>query len=270
MTTFSDTSMVEETPCLVEIIKDTVYIETQLLVTNYTNTSIISQGELCDSVFTNIDFVSNGIPEPIQILYDTIYPIRYDTITIFEYVTSIVVNDTSIVFEAIDSSYFSVLDTITDNNMTIQVIDSFLIEDIFNRQLISIFEIDQYNATTCQATVLYDSLTNTTFDLIQYSGLDTTFISQSEIIITSNNNYLDHSIRVFPNPSNGKIRIATNDNMQINSITVHNSMGLLVYEALNFNSPTFDLNIVEAGYYYFSIQTNQGLVNKPIIIIDNP
>jgi|TARA_B110000240_G_scaffold180918_1_gene212352 polyhydroxybutyrate depolymerase len=74
---------------------------------------------------------------------------------------------------------------------------------------------------------------------------------------------LNNSIRVFPNPTNNRINIETNNPLELKEIILYNTLG----ENLNIKSTNrlIDLTNLNIGVYLLSIKTSKGTITKKIV-----
>jgi acid phosphatase type 7 len=81
-----------------------------------------------------------------------------------------------------------------------------------------------------------------------------------------NNNELQNSITIIPNPTQGFIRVKTSDDNRINYIEVKNNQGqsLIIKEA-NSNIADLDLSGYRTGNYLLIVHTKNGIVTKQIV-----
>jgi polyhydroxybutyrate depolymerase len=79
----------------------------------------------------------------------------------------------------------------------------------------------------------------------------------------SNFDYLENTIRVFPNPTNNRINIETNNPLELKEIILYNTLG----ENLNIKSTNrlIDLTNLNIGVYLLSIKTSKGTITKKIV-----
>ena len=78
-----------------------------------------------------------------------------------------------------------------------------------------------------------------------------------------NNNH----IRVYPNPSNGKILIQNLSNFTIEKIIVRNILGDTILLSNNINLPySLDLSNLENGIYFIEINSSKGKRIEKVIL----
>lgn len=72
-------------------------------------------------------------------------------------------------------------------------------------------------------------------------------------------------ITVYPNPTNGQIKIEVED---LKHITISNILGQTIYEG-NANGDTFEYNFGkhDSGLYLIKIETANGMVAKKISVV---
>jgi Flp pilus assembly pilin Flp len=81
--------------------------------------------------------------------------------------------------------------------------------------------------------------------------------------ILSSDSFVQSNFILYPNPSNGIINIALENNLQLEKVSVYNQLGQLV--------KTAETNIINTkelaqGTYYIEVVTNQGKATKKIIV----
>ncbi len=77
------------------------------------------------------------------------------------------------------------------------------------------------------------------------------------------------SIKVYPNPNNGKFFLAFNGNLKsVISLKIYNITGNTIYETdiLNGKYTLIDIRNQSKGTYIIKLITNQGIINKKLII----
>ena len=79
--------------------------------------------------------------------------------------------------------------------------------------------------------------------------------------------HTDHtSFDVFPNPSNGKITVATNSDLLIKHLRIINSVGIVLYQT-SFASKELMLDLtIPSGLYFVELYSNGNRHCKKIII----
>jgi hypothetical protein len=84
---------------------------------------------------------------------------------------------------------------------------------------------------------------------------DCTAISEGESIVTS----------VYPNPTNGKVRIEAEN---IQNISVFNSLGAKIFEApMNGNAFEYDFSHQATGAYFIKVETAKGVETKRVTVL---
>ena len=86
--------------------------------------------------------------------------------------------------------------------------------------------------------------------------------------IVGNNNLLNNNqIRIYPNPSNGKILIQNLSNITIEKILVRNVLGDIILLSNNINLPfSLDLSNVENGIYFIEVTSSKGKRIEKVIL----
>jgi len=76
----------------------------------------------------------------------------------------------------------------------------------------------------------------------------------------------DNQISIYPNPTNQKIHITSS--VDILNVSVHNHLGIQItaYASMNAQSLSMDLGEQPNGIYWVTLQTEFGMVYKPIVL----
>jgi hypothetical protein len=123
---------------------------------------------------------------------------------------------------------------------------------------------DPATAGTGTITITYsytdaNNCTNTITQTIIDTTCSTTSINQ----ITGINNQLS----IYPNPSNGRFTIETNSNIN-QTIQLYDVNGQMVLsQTINGKATTIDATSLNEGVYNISIISNEGVVNKRVVIV---
>lgn len=81
--------------------------------------------------------------------------------------------------------------------------------------------------------------------------------------VLASDSFVQSSFSIYPNPSNGIINIALENNLQLEKVNVYNQLGQLVKTAETNVMTTTDL---ATGTYYLEVVTNQGKATKKLIV----
>lgn len=90
-----------------------------------------------------------------------------------------------------------------------------------------------------------------------------TFNTNSNCTLNSEN-FKNNELKIYPNPFNDYLKLSTETNLNIKTITIYNSLGQIV----NTNSSNFehiDVSKLKTGYYFIEIVTNEGKKIEKII-----
>ena len=99
------------------------------------------------------------------------------------------------------------------------------------------------------------------------AGQQDVFLAKLDGSIVTEVNKLSNSsnISIFPNPTNGKF--TTNSEEKISAIEIENVLGEKIYpSSINLNKSEIDLISQPNGVYFISIKTENGVINKKIIM----
>jgi alpha-amylase len=82
--------------------------------------------------------------------------------------------------------------------------------------------------------------------------------------------FADLEVTVFPNPTNGQIKIALSEGLQLESLAIIDALGKSIdlhFVSENNKEYQVQINDLENGLYWLSIQTNQGKVFKQMELL---
>jgi hypothetical protein len=82
-------------------------------------------------------------------------------------------------------------------------------------------------------------------------------------LLSSNSFVIENSLKMYPNPSNGFVTIALDNNLQVEKVNIYNTLGQLVKTEKN---NTINVSSLSKGSYYFEVITNQGKATKTIVV----
>ncbi len=83
--------------------------------------------------------------------------------------------------------------------------------------------------------------------------------------VTGVSSYENESISIYPNPSNGQLKITNDKNIEM--ISLYTSSSQLVHERSYVNEKELNLNLnVEPGLYILAIKTEEGWARKKVLI----
>lgn len=89
-------------------------------------------------------------------------------------------------------------------------------------------------------------------------GIDDVSVSASTL--STNDDVLQQSIKVYPNPVENIINITNVSDLK--SITIYNSLGQLILQS---KKTTIDISHLSKGLYFLKIQTSQGIETKRVV-----
>ena len=76
---------------------------------------------------------------------------------------------------------------------------------------------------------------------------------------------VDESIIIYPNPTNGKIYILNNDQNTICQISICNFLGEIIFDQLNIDN-SVDVSTLSPGPYFIELRLKKGVVRKLFIV----
>jgi hypothetical protein len=95
------------------------------------------------------------------------------------------------------------------------------------------------------------------------SNLKNSDVSVNCTGIVSNNNIDNKRFKIYPNPSNGKFIVMTENNVKIEILNI---LGNIIYQSNNTSTQEIDLSFVENGIYIININSDNERFTKKIII----
>ena len=88
-------------------------------------------------------------------------------------------------------------------------------------------------------------------------------VSKNNQVLSINTFEIKSELRVFPNPSSAIVNLQKPDALEVNSISVYNVMGQLLYRSEWREK--IDLSSFSAGMLFIQFQTNKGVINKSLL-----
>lgn len=82
-------------------------------------------------------------------------------------------------------------------------------------------------------------------------------------IVLASDTFVQTNFSIYPNPSNGIVHIALENNLQVEKVSLYNPLGQLVKTTTTTVLHTSEL---AKGTYYVEVVTNQGKATKKIIV----
>lgn len=135
----------------------------------------------------------------------------------------------------------------------------------------STFNSWTYNSTSNNKTKMwgFSKLLPTNYGIYtfqaQYNGITTS--TQFEITATQSVNIIENSIiKIFPNPSNGKITIEK-QNENIQNLIIYNVLGNVILEK-DLNDNKTEININANGLYFYKIKIDNQVVSSGKLVVE--
>lgn len=107
------------------------------------------------------------------------------------------------------------------------------------------------------STLVYDATNN---------QIGTPGVANNDASLSSSNFDLDKSFVFYPNPAESILNFKTKVETQINAITFHTIEGKEVLNVKNLTNNTLDISSLSTGIYTVKINTQEGVLNKKIIV----
>ena len=82
-------------------------------------------------------------------------------------------------------------------------------------------------------------------------------------LLSSNSFVIENSLKMYPNPSNGFVTIALDNNLQVEKVNIYNSLGQLVKTTTANVVSTLEL---AKGSYFVEVVTNEGKATKQLLV----
>ncbi len=79
----------------------------------------------------------------------------------------------------------------------------------------------------------------------------------------ASDSFVQSNFSVYPNPSNGIINIALQNNLQLEKVSIYNQLGQLVKTA---NTNAINTTELKTGTYYLEVITNTGKATKKVVV----
>ena len=158
---------------------------------------------------------------------------------------------------------------IPTENQEIQLFTNNLTEENYN------FKIQLVDWNADDEAYIFDSYLDTTTpistnDVYNFSvdqGIEeSTSITRFSLIFNpttlSNIDFTESSIKIYPNPTNGRLNINLSSESTLENIKIYNLLGEMVMESKKQN---LNINKLAAGVYLLEIKTTEGLLTKKVI-----
>ena len=84
-----------------------------------------------------------------------------------------------------------------------------------------------------------------------------------DILSTPDSLTLEDSIRLFPNPSSGLIRIESNNNIALQEVLLYDSLGTNL--DVRFKNDSIDIEYLGTGIYILVLKTSDGIITRKIV-----
>ncbi|MCF6169154.1 T9SS type A sorting domain-containing protein [Lutibacter sp.] len=81
--------------------------------------------------------------------------------------------------------------------------------------------------------------------------------------VLSNNEFVLENFSIYPNPVSTTLTIQLQSNLELNTVTIYDSLGKKIKEEI---TKTLNLSTLSKGIYYVKVSTNMGEATKTIII----
>jgi hypothetical protein len=81
--------------------------------------------------------------------------------------------------------------------------------------------------------------------------------------VLATNSFVKNSFSMYPNPSNGFVTIALENNLQLEKVNIYNTLGQLIKTEKN---RSINVSSLSKGSYYFEVITNQGKATKTVLV----
>jgi alpha-tubulin suppressor-like RCC1 family protein len=102
-------------------------------------------------------------------------------------------------------------------------------------------------------------------DGVNLDNWEPTLINCPNLANSTFENNVSH-ITVYPNPANNRLNINNNDNIEISSLSIFNTLGQLMLTVPNAQkTTTIDVSGLKSGNYFLKINSDKGLSNTKFI-----
>jgi len=169
---------------------------------------------------------------------------------------------------ATDGIYFGSVTSSTNNNTC----NDLSYSNVFGNAVppIDVLDMDEnymsYASTTWMFSTDQVNVMNATLNGYRSSLKNTTVSMNCEGSVgTGLNNYQLENLNIYPNPTLGKLNIASAD--KINTLSITNIIGKELLFTKDFSAKTIDLSFYENGVYFINISTDKGTHIEKIILI---
>ncbi len=102
-----------------------------------------------------------------------------------------------------------------------------------------------------------------TVQLIQFDPEHDIISRNNQVILGTNNLFLDQQLILYPNPTSGLLNLQKSEALQIDQVRIFNTLGQLLYSERY--SEAIDISKYGKGMLFFQIETSEGVINKTIM-----
>jgi hypothetical protein len=92
------------------------------------------------------------------------------------------------------------------------------------------------------------------------------FVAKTSAVIGLNEYSEENSVIIYPNPSNGDIKVQLPNDAK--DIRIYSADGQLVFNKKCFHESRMNLYLSDSGLYFFMISTDSGIISKKIVVIN--
>jgi hypothetical protein len=239
--------------CDSTVTKITALLPTSLITLNYKSCDLVNVGIIKDTMSNS--FGCDSIVTKITSLAPSYYDTIYSTSCVASEIGSIVVNDTT----SFGCDSITTLITVAgNNNPFVSVSGLFLIANLSNMSYQWLDCGDNNSAISWETNQAYIVTKNGDYSVEITDGVcvDTSkcveFLSVGLTLLDFKNNII-----LYPNPTNGYMKVEMADNIEIVTIRVTNEMGQEIISKTVENS-NFDIDLTRyrSGIYFMHLSSN--------------
>ena len=95
-----------------------------------------------------------------------------------------------------------------------------------------------------------------------WSFVDDQSYFDEDCSLSVNENNLESSITIYPNPVVDELTIDLNSGLELKQAFIYSLSGQLIAQT---NKPNLNLERLNSGFYILIIETNKGIVNKKLV-----
>ncbi len=189
---------------------------------------------------------------------------NYNYMSFLRYMEQCIYGFKGVVTDSLSGTPMKALITIENHDKDSSNIYSILPSGNFYRPIYK----GTYNITVSAPGYIPKTIKNISIDNDSEYNLDTIPLAKDKEFSIILNNLSEYKVKIFPNPSNGELKIQTSSIIPDGQLKIVNLSGELIFTQ-NLSgkfSTTIDLSSLSKGLYFISLTTSGGIIHQKILV----